>query len=209
MGHYIGYWTCDDTKTARKLVAEDIAEYEIHNSDSHHYDNRIVWKESMRPFGSYDEAYDYLESSCRSYEEIAVRFRDTSEAIDSGNAKTRNLVKRIEDLKKQREDYVRKHSVFERSAKFIGCPECGSKLNRESLAKNIPNGCNIAILERRQTCPVCGTDLRPRSTRDDIERYDERIQQTQLTLDKEKKALSEKAQAKAPIRWLIRMEFHC
>ena len=47
------------------------------------------------------------------------------------------------------EKYIKAHFIHKRTSKYVGCPECGSKLNLSYI--------------RGEKCPLCGTDLKPES----------------------------------------------
>ena len=71
--------------------------------------------------------------------------------------------KKSQEWKSRKNAYIEEHSIHKRASNFIGCPKCGSKLNRDHI-----NG---------EKCPLCGTDLRSKSTIDKIKWYNKKIKE--------------------------------
>ena len=73
------------------------------------------------------------------------------------------LRNRIDNEAMKREKYIDAHSILssDRKSKFVSCQSCGSRLNRTLLKK--------------EKCPVCGADLRSRTTIETIDRYNGNI----------------------------------
>ena len=67
---------------------------------------------------------------------------------------------------RKRDEYIKKHSIHNRSSKFIGCPECGSKLYLGYV--------------KGERCPLCNQDLRADSTLEKIKWYDQKIDECKL-----------------------------
>lgn len=88
------------------------------------------------------------------------------------------LPKAVEELlvRKQKEldkytEYKEKHMPNQVKAQFIGCKGCGSK-----MAKEYVNG---------TSCPLCGAELRSKTTLDTLERYKKNAEELQARYDKE------------------------
>ena len=79
------------------------------------------------------------------------------------------------------EKYIKAHSIHKRTSKYVGCPECGSRLNLGYI--------------RGEKCPLCGTDLRPESSIEKIKWHD--------------KKASECAKKYKQEFWLAKIEYHC
>lgn len=75
-------------------------------------------------------------------------------------------------------------------AKFISCKNCGSALNRERLGT-------------WGVCPLCHTDLRPKSTIEAIARAKAACE----TAEKKYEAAKKKASAYT-VHWLVKVEYH-
>ena len=95
------------------------------------------------------------------------------------------------EFKKSKSEYIKEHSVKNFQAKHIGCLKCGSKLNKDFL--------------NYDKCPLCGTDLRSKTTLEKIKWFDEKIKDYQNRIETEKR----KQKSKAKIKWLIKYEYHC
>lgn len=135
-------------------------------------------------FDSYDEAENYIEDHIGDWyrkRNVVVHYRDLQSS------------KKLSDLKTRREKELEKMQAYENaygissfSAKFVGCAECGSKLSKEHLRGN--------------RCPVCGTDLRSKTTLDTLKRYQTKIRE----LAKAAREEEETCRKKSPLRQLVR-----
>lgn len=76
-------------------------------------------------------------------------------------AEMKKIKKEIQKRKEEREKYIADNSIKKRASAYIGCQNCGSKLNKEML--------------KGEKCPVCGSDLRSKTTLNRIDSYDKRI----------------------------------
>ena len=84
-----------------------------------------------------------------------------------------------------------KFHFAESKSAFIGCQTCGSKISHEYLKGNC--------------CPVCGNDLRPKSTRDTVAKYKANVDKANdLIKAEEKKAIAKYSK----IKWLVKIEYH-
>ena len=139
-------------------------------------------------------AYEYIEQHDRGwYDQLAVKFRKVNkEALTT--ATYTKLVDRLREEEAKLESYTKQHSTKTFKSQFIGCGNCGSKLNREFL--------------RTEKCPLCGTDLRGKTTLDTIERYKTNIKELQKKIREEEKKIAQKATKNSKIYWLVKIEFH-
>lgn len=157
--------------------------------------NKIRWLDPI--CDSQEDAEHYIEAHDRKdYDCLAVRFRVA--------AKTSS---KLEQLQEKCRECNRDYAVAlagdnypaTRKSEYIGCPSCGSKLNRKILAKS----------KKPNICPVCGTDLRPASLR---EREVARFAKAKASKESTEKALKEEkkklAKASKTIRWLVKIEYH-
>lgn len=187
MGHCIMHNTYPASWTL-KQVTDDVVDYVRHSGDRYGTDS--VRMPTDKVFDTSDEAEAYIEKVDRhDYDGIAVKYLDFTGVEDS--PKIKELRAKIAETVQKQKDYIEAHSVKKQKAAFIGCPSCGSKLNKEKL--------------RGERCPLCNTDLRAASTLERIasfhtkvEEYDKKITQERL---KQKK--------KAKTMWLVKFEYHC
>ena len=94
-----------------------------------------------------------------------------------------SLRQRLKTEEKKLEDYSKKHSASSFKAKLIGCDYCGSK-----IAKTwIKNG---------NECPVCGNDLRSKTTIETIKRYRQNISDLNKQIRDEEKNMQNKKNSK-------------
>jgi hypothetical protein len=134
-------------------------------------------------------AHEYIKEFDRDfYGGYAVRYYDFSKVKDP--QKVEELEKKIRETLEKKKAFADAHSVKNQKAAFIGCPKCGSKLNRERMRGN--------------DCPLCYSDLRSESTLNRLASYDKRIDEYNHKIDQER--LKEKKKAK--IMWLVKFEYH-
>lgn len=69
--------------------------------------------------------------------------------------------KKISKIRKQKDKYLKEHSVKNLKAEYISCRKCGSKLK-------------ISLL-KSDYCPLCNTDLKSKSVLEHIKEYDNKI----------------------------------
>lgn len=120
-------------------------------------------------------------------DQLAIMYRETKESDTKTFAA---LLSHSDELnKKLRETENRVHYKDSKS-KFISCKKCGAKIPTEYLHSNY--------------CPVCCEDLRPESLLSSISSMYERR-------DKLNEKIHEamiKASKKAPLYWLVKIEYH-
>ncbi|NCE98104.1 hypothetical protein [Emergencia sp. 1XD21-10] len=170
-----------------KQVTADIRDYIEHHGDG--YGTEEVRVPTEKVFDTYEMAEEYISQIDKGwYDGIAVKFLDYSEVEDS--AKVAELRKKISETLERRKEYINSHSIRNQKAKYIGCHQCGSKLNRE--------------LMRGEQCPLCHTDLRAASTLERIASFHKKIYCYNNRIKEEK--LKEKKKAK--VKWLVKFEYH-
>lgn len=72
-----------------------------------------------------------------------------------------SIRKRIEKETEKKANYIATHSIHAAKSKYIGCPSCGSSLNRSMF--------------KGEKCPLCHTELRSATTLHTISGYDKNI----------------------------------
>lgn len=188
MGHCVNYIVADKDAERKSIIA-DICEEVYHESweEGGSYHGNLKWHDNT-VYDSEDDAYAAIDRLDRGrYDDHAVLFRDTSRLE---NAKTTKLAEQIATTKAKKVDYIDSNHVTARKSAYIGCPHCKSKLSREYL--------------KRDACPLCGTDLRSDTVKERIKGYDAKIAELKKRLADEKKKLA----AKAPVKWLVKYEYH-
>ena len=187
MPHDILYRTLPGTYTL-KQVADFVDEY-VKGHGDRSGTNVVRCPNHMALLPNYEKAYDYICSVDRGdYDGIAVQYADFSHI--KGGAKIDELRKKVAEISKKKMEFIEAHSPKAQKAAFIGCSECGSKLNREKLSGYV--------------CPVCRTDLRAPSTLERIDAFNRRIAEYNKKIAAERS----KDQKKAKIMWLVKFECH-
>ena len=106
------------------------------------------------------EAAERLLDSQGDYNDGYVRFYDCGVDPDQvqcpkADELDRGARERLDALY----EYAAEHSVKKRAAKFVSCPECGSKVSREAYRDAVPKSGPKWWNDRRlllEFCPVCG-----------------------------------------------------
>ena len=183
--HNILYRTYPETLTKERIENEVIDKVN-HSGDGYGTDHITFYSAICE---NYDAAREYISGIDKDfYGGYAVKYYDFSGVKDS--KKVDELKAKLDELHKKREEYINSHRVQNQKAAYIGCPDCGSKLNRERL--------------RSQHCPLCGRDLRAISTLERIVSFDKRIKEAKEKIEAERT----KQKSKAKIMWLVKFEYH-
>lgn len=110
------------------------------------------------------------------------------------NEKTSEM-KRLEDqIEREYEKgaaYAETHHAKNRSAQFVGCQHCKSKLNRSYIPDN-------------NKCPVCGTSLYSKTDTQVLERYSENIEKWKKQL----KQAEAKANKRKKTYWYASIQYY-
>lgn len=121
-------------------------------------------------FDTEAEARDYAYTYGMDHEVTAVcQFRKPR------SSKYITLEKRIDAEKKKLNEYKKTHSVKAFKSASVGCDFCKSKLTIKFL--------------KDDECPVCGNDLRSKTTLDTINKYSKNIYQLSKELKDEEKTM--------------------
>lgn len=145
-----------------------------------------------RTYASREDARDAIRRLDRGdYDALAVPFRDVDATKDSATVKrarercqaaTEELNKAIADARPRN-----------RAAAYVSCPECGSKVSTRHFAGD------------GDRCPVCRRgDLRSKTAVAKVERCRARKEEALGRL-REAKANNGR---RAPVKWLLKFEFH-
>lgn len=196
MGHNIVYFEYPENVDKTKVVNE-LEIYVSHEAwqEGGHL-GQIRWLPGPL-CESRDDAEKYIEAHDKGwYDCLAVRYR---EADYSKPTKTYTAL-----LARQKKAEIRYNKLFERSypetvtSTYIGCKECGSRLNRSYLI-------NRHTLISPNFCPVCGSDLRPASTLKSIKNAKKAMTVINKKLQDE---ICRMAKHSGEIMWLVKIEYH-
>lgn len=192
MGHATDYIVVGKKEDIWQAAA-DFAFYNVdrHENPSGRYHNILDVLDGTT-YEDYDTAFrkaGELERARGSYNDFAIPF--FSEMKQEPTKQMLNLQKRIEKLQVDKVEYEKKHSVKTLSSKLITCKHCESKIAKDFL--------------KRESCPVCGEDLRSQYILDRIKKYDEDYRK----LIRELRDITKKPSKKGPIKWLLKVEVHC
>lgn len=187
MGHCINYIVVDKDTSKQEVLADIEAASAYDNHGYSNYSGGMKWHED-KVYADYAQA---KEAICLMnngwYDDHAVLFHDCE---NLENSVTRRLAKQIEDAKEKMREYIAANHVTSRKSAFIGCPRCQSKLSRKHL--------------RSDLCPVCRTDLRSATVLGRIQGYKDKIFEWEKKILDEKKKLGKTA----PVKWLVKYEYH-
>lgn len=139
---------------------------------------------------SYEDAKELADSLNweREYN-LLIPFKDVDNIKET--KKMKNLHERIKKEETKLNEYVKKTDCKNYKSKYIGCPQCGSKINKEYIYN-----CR---------CPVCREDLRSETTKNTINRYKDTIKR----ITKELRIEKEKCSNKAKTKYLLLFEEYC
>ncbi len=187
MGHIVGYMEVSENCDRAGVLADIQFEAEREGDG---YPGGVKWHDNVGPLGSRDEAEKWIRDHDNGwYDDHAVRFYSYYNAKTT--KKMDDIRRRIGETSEKLAKYTKEHSVQKQKAEFIGCSECGSKLARNRL--------------RGEICPVCGTDLRSKTTLETIKGYEDKIKSLWEKIEEEKK----KQKNIRETLWLVKYEYHC
>ena len=190
MGHAVDYITVDK----RSEIMPAAEEYAFYNTDRgenphgtyhgnmHIHDSPICesWEDAKGRIEGWDLGF---------YSDHAVQFKDKSALKPTKQME--DVKRQIAETRAKKDKFIEEHMPNRVKAEFIGCKNCNSKIAKKYL--------------KYTHCPVCRADLRPKSTIELIEGYDEKIAE----LRKKYSELQKKQTGKCPVKWLVKVEVHC
>lgn len=163
--------TYDEIKKKTAAIEEDVSDSVDNNYTEYDYYQIGRFQDSCRTFASKEEARDILCSLADDRGNSVYgkfKFPRSSKYI---SLETR-LSKEIE----KKNTYEKAHAVASFKAKLVGCECCESKINKGYLKKS-------------NLCPVCGSDLRSKTTLETLDRYEKNISQLSREIKEEEKAM--------------------
>ena len=186
MGHIFGHRAYDEN-CDRNLVYDEICEEAENEGDG--YCGPLHWHDEVKPLRNREEAERWIsEHDNGHYDDHAVRFYAYSNVTRTRAIE--DLERRIKELSDKSKAYAEAHSVKNFKAAFVGCPKCLSKVARGYV--------------RYDKCPVCGEDLRSKTTLDTLSGYEQKRKELSKRLKEEEEKHSDKT-----VMWLVKYEFHC
>jgi hypothetical protein len=157
--------------------------------DGDGYSSSMTWHDKVPPLESQEKAGEFIRNKDNGwYDDHAVRFLDYSNAKPT--KKFDELKAKVEQLVADEKAYADAHSVHSFKAMHIGCPCCGSKLNKDFLTG--------------ERCPLCRTDLRAKTTIDKLAWYKAKRTELNEKIEAERR----KQKDKAVVKWLVKYEYH-
>ena len=154
----------------------------------------IKW-DDKRVFNSYDEAYDFLESTDNGwYDNRAVVYLDTSH-VKKESKKLNDLRRRLKEWTDRRSSLITTFHFSEAKSALISCKSCGSKIA-------------IKYMRKTNNCPVCRNSMLPDTKQAQLKRCDEMIENLQKEIRSEENSLHKKAINKAKKMWLVYFDYH-
>lgn len=196
MGHSIQHYEFsikESKERIESIVNEDCRMYS--DTDGGLYtpirflDNRIYEDEQ--------EAYEAIERLDKNwYDQLAVQYKAREKREDT--KAIINLRERIKKLEEDFQVYIEKNSIKNRKSDFVGCPNCGSKINVTYIESRYSKQWN--------TCPLCSQSLTSKSVSDSIFNKETKI--TELKKELENKIRDNNRKGKHEVKWLVKTEYH-
>lgn len=177
-----------DENVSRSTIIGYVRDVVAHSGDRYGTDN-VEFYTPSQPLVNRAAAEEWIRSHDNGfYKGIAVRFYDHSKCKKTKKIET--LEQRIADNQHKATEFIKAHSVKTFKAAYIGCPCCGSRLNREKL--------------HGEKCPLCYEDLRAKSTLERIEGFKKKEKELRAQLEEEK----QKDKKNVSVKWLVKFEYH-
>lgn len=195
MGHNIRFETYQESCDRKAIQKEwdSVVSHEDYQEGATSLDPPIRWIENPI-LDSYEEAKEFIRKKDKGwYDSLAVRFRYYDLDANKPSQRMEYLHNKLTTLQHKLRDREEKLFCANRTAEFVSCPHCHSKLARKYLTKNY--------------CPVCSGDMRTKTELEAINRLKEQIQYTQKLLEEESKR-PHKKKGDYVVRWLVKVEYH-
>lgn len=181
-----------DVKTSKKEIEKNCNDIAVRCGEYHgKLNGKINWYDN-RLFKNINEAHNFIDNVAGNYDQVAVKYLQYPNNLEPSK-KMISLKERFDAELDKQEEYAKKHSVKTFKASYVGCPKCGSKLNKDLL--------------KSEKCPLCNTDLRSKTTLETLAKYTANANYLQKQYKEEEKKNQEKYIKKAVEKWLVRIEF--
>lgn len=190
MSHNIQYFTYTERKSTKAISAELDA-----------YVRKATWREGGggidggirfidKVMPDYNSAEEFIKANDKGwYDCLAVKYKE----VPRGKT-TKKLEELQERLKIAHNEYTQLNNYVaakDFKSEFIGCKNCGSKINREYIKSN--------------ACPVCRADMRSETTQKRLEAMRAKVNKLRNDIKDEERKLAEKH---GQICWLVKIEYH-
>lgn len=198
MGHSIQFYEVEVSKGKKgQDEIERLANYEAEEYGDYRspLNSAIRWIDVT--YDSYEEAENAILNVHDKgwYDQLAVKYKSYKP-----KEKTKAIInqeERLVKLKEDLEDYFDKNALKNKKTQYVGCKNCGSKINKDYIsgASHYWNKCN-----------VCSHSLASKTTLKTIENKKLKIEELE---EKVKKMIIENNQkGKATLKWLVKTEYH-
>lgn len=186
--HNIQYFIYPAKGLDKNSVQAKLSDYVSHQTwqEGGHGIERIRWINTIcDDEQAAQEKIERLDN--HDYDQLAVMYRETTKPTTKTFA---SLLSRRDALDKKLHEIENCVHYKGAKSKFVSCKKCGSKIATGYLRSNY--------------CPVCREDLRPKSLLDSINAMHERRKK----IDRKIREAMIKASKKAPLYWLVKIEYH-
>ena len=195
MSHVVNYFNYKDVFVNAKAKRAKIQAWCDRKAATENYmeggtglGSPIQWRDDLTPFKNQEAAGAYVEEMSQkySYLEIAVPYYKPGKRTKAIEALEEKLQKATRECAEMDDQIYYTPATIK--SQFITCKECGSKLSVKHLGRN--------------TCPVCGHDLRPDTFHNRMNKMREKISALAGQIsDCTKSPKKEKW-------WLVKIEYH-
>lgn len=195
MGHSIQYYKFDENKDKGEIlaIANEDAIYESDSRSSLPGNIRFI---GGKIYDSEEDAYNAIKKLDKGwYDQLAVKYLHYEQRKE-----TKTIINLRERIKKAEDDlveYKQKSSIKNRKSKFVGCPRCESKINKEYIM-DTGYGWN--------KCPLCSEELSSETIKKSIE--NKQINIGKMKEDLIKLIQENNRKGKSKVKWLVKTEFH-
>ena len=199
--------TPKQVETNKQKAFAEINQEVIYNSDCHSgLDKNISWYD--KELEDYDAAEEWIDNYTNGkwYPQVAVTYKSYE---SKSNAKSDRIEKKIADANAKAEKmyaewngFAIKNSAKNRKSAYVGCPKCGSKINKDYI--------EVSTYYHTMPCPICKTDLFSETVKTRLAKYEADYKELQKSITQLKKDLEvAKRGKKFTKKWLIYYEYHC
>ena len=195
MGHeiYHDIFKVTESKDRIFCILNDRASREGDSESGNGLNSNIRFLEH-KIYDNEGDAYKAIEKLDKGwYDQLAVKFYDYEKRKE-----TKSIINLREKIKTKNEEfdkYKEKNSVKNRKSKFIGCPKCESKINKDYIKDYNWN-----------RCPLCHEDLSSDTLKKSMINKVNQIYDMQEKLRSQIKDNNQKG--KKNVKWLVKTEFH-
>jgi len=200
MSHEIQYFDYSITTDKKRIETElnDYARHATWQEGGSGLYSSIRWIDKI--FETYSEAQQYIDRNDRGdYDQLAVKYKEYGSVDKTKLTKYNELSAKCKEAYDKVNKLENTNHFKEVKAAYIGCPHCGSKINREIYTTKW-----TAV--KPNYCPVCRESM----LKDTMLKQIESAKEKHKKLQEQAKAEYEKQQKKnkPTERWLVKIEYH-